>query len=266
MTFFNRMKIGIIGIGFVGNAIRVSASDYASVVCIDTNTEKGYSSTYEDLLDCDGVFICVPSPAKQDGSCDSSILESVLKELKDYNGVIISKVTAPPDVYSRLSKEFKNLVYCPEFLTARNAIEDYHNQKWIIVGGSTKAFQHEAARIIRETQPNLNSVSYCSIEEASLIKYIVNSFLATKVVFMNEMMEISTKSGCDWEVIRKCLQLDDRIGPTHTQVPGPDGFKGFGGHCFPKDTTSLVKYAESLNVNLNILKEAVKKNTLLRLT
>lgn len=267
MNFFKSVKIGIIGLGFVGDAIRKNVTSYASVTCIDTDPKKGFQiATYDDILECEGIFVCVPSPAKEDGSCDSSILESVLKNLKDYKGVIISKVTATPDVYSKLADQYPNLVYSPEFLTANNADNDYASETWVIIGGSTKAYQHEAARIIRETKPTLDSVSYCTIQEASMIKYLINSFLATKVVFMNEMASLAGKTGCNWDHMRECISMDKRIGTTHMQVPGPDGFYGFGGHCFPKDTSAILKYAESLDVNLNTLREAVKKNTFLRLT
>jgi UDPglucose 6-dehydrogenase len=266
MNFFSHVRIGIIGLGFVGNAIRDNISSYADLVCIDTDSTKGYIGTYDDLKDCDGVFICVPSPSDDQGNCDTSILESVLRKLEDFKGVIISKVTAPPDAYSKLSKEYDNLVYSPEFLTARNASRDYAQQTWVIIGGGTKAYQHEAARLIKETKSNLETVTYCSIEEASLVKYLINSYLATKVVFMNELAELAQRTHCDWKMIQQCMSLDNRIGPTHTDVPGHDGFKGFGGHCFPKDTSALIQFAENNDVSLNILKEAVRKNLLLRLT
>jgi UDPglucose 6-dehydrogenase len=84
---------------------------------------------------------------------------------------------------------------------------------------------------------------------------------------MNEMAELAKTGGQDWERIRQLIALDGRrIGTSHTQVPGPDGFYGFGGACFPKDTVALLRYAESLDVQTNVLDSAVKKNTVLRLT
>jgi UDPglucose 6-dehydrogenase len=202
-----------------------------------------------------------------DGSCDTSPLESVLENLKDFRGVIISKVTAPPSVYERLQANFTNLVHAPEFLTAANALQDYLSSKHSIIGGENKAYMHEADRIIRLGLKNLETTFFCTIKEASLTKYTINTFLATKVIFMNEMADLAKSIDVDWNKVRQLIALDaGRVGNSHTQVPGPDGEYGFGGACFPKDTAALLRYAESLNVQMNVLDAAVKKNLLLRLT
>jgi nucleotide sugar dehydrogenase len=255
-------KIGFIGLGFVGNAIATFYNRGFDLKLRDP--AKGHNATWEELKECEGIFVSVPSPSLADGSCDSSILEDVLSNLKDYTGVIISKVTATPNIYEKLQKEYLNLVYVPEFLTAANAVEDYSRENWAVIGGCILAYQREAERIIKYVKNDI-SITYCSIGEASLYKYIVNSFLATKVVFMNEMNELAEKNGYDWDRIRGMMFYDKRIGPSHTIVPGPDGQYGFGGMCFPKDTSAILKYAESIGCDLNVLSKAVKKNTLLRL-
>lgn len=259
--------IGIIGVGFVGTAIKENA-EMCRIVALDTDTSKGFTATYDELKECQGIFICVPSPPGKDGSCDTSILESVLNNLKGYTGVIISKVTATPDVYERLQLQFPNLVHVPEFLTAAKATNDYANQRHVIIGGNVIAYLNEAKRIIKYTKSKSDSIDfqYCGIGEAALIKYIANTFLATKVIFMNEMAAIAKSKNYDWLDICAILRRDDRIGDTHLLVPGPDGHHGFGGACFPKDTSALIKYAEKLKINVSVLKAAVKKNTLLRLT
>ena len=261
-------SIGIIGLGFVGNAVRQSYShlDY-TVRCMDTDPSKHASATYEDIKATEAVFICVPSPMNEDGSCNTDILESVLSNLKGYNGVIISKVTAPPDVYQRLQDSYPNLVHSPEFLTATNAVNDYVNGKFCIIGGAVKAYMNEAARIIKLGQTSLEDVVLCTIGEAALAKYTINSFLATKVVFMNEMFKLSQKLNLDWNTVRELIELDKtRIGKSHDRVPGPDGSFGFGGACFPKDTSAILKVAEQYGIDMMVLDSAVKKNTLLRLS
>ena len=262
------MKVGIIGLGFVGNAIRIAFNSpfEGSLVLIDP--AKGYTNTYEDLASCDGIFVCVPSPQGDDGSCDTTILEDVLSKLNavGYNGTVISKCTAPPDVYNRLNNQYPNLVHAPEFLTAANAVEDYARGEFAFIGGNVSAHKYQAERIIRESQRELKSVYYCSIGEAAMAKYAINSFLATKVVFMNELYKVATRSGLDYDKISAMIKVDPRIGNSHLQVPGPDGSFGFGGMCFPKDTAALLKYAEGLGLNMNVIDAAVKKNTLLRLT
>lgn len=262
-------KIGIIGLGFVGGAIKESMSHlWIEPVIIDP--AKGHTGTYNDLKDADGVFICVPTPQDADGTCDTGPLESVLAELKaiNYRGVIISKCTAPPNTYEKLGDEFPNLVHAPEFLTAANAVGDYADGKFAIIGGSVKAYMIEAERIIRLGQQSLNDqIQYCRIGEAALAKYAINTFLATKVIFMNELHGIATASGLDYDKIISMVKMDSRIGRSHMQVPGPDGAFGFGGACFPKDSSALLKYAEQIGaVTPMVLHAAIKKNTLLRLT
>jgi UDPglucose 6-dehydrogenase len=264
-----KTKIVIIGLGFVGSAIYKSLDYMLSRNVLDIiDPSKGHNTPYTDIADYDAAFVCVPSPQSADGTADTSILESVLSNLKQVNfkGVIISKVTAPPNVYARLNDMYPNLVHAPEFLTAANAEQDYRNGRFAIIGGSILAYRNEAERIIRMSQEGLNSVLHCTIQEAALAKYSINSFLAAKVIFMNEIAGLAGKLDCDWEVIRKAVTLDNRIGATHMQVPGPDGQYGFGGMCFPKDTSALLKCAEESGTDLSVLDAAVKKNLFLRLT
>ena len=261
---FMSLKIGIVGLGFVGEAIRNAYDNlFTTIIAIDVDPIKN-TGTYADLQDCDAVFVCVPSPSKETGECDTSILNAVLYMLRDYKNVIISKTTAPPAFYERMQLVYPNLVHIPEFLTAANATEDYLKEINAIIGGKIAAYRNEAERIIKLAQP-ITMVEHCSIGEAAFVKYTINSYLATKVVFMNEMSELAIAHGYEWDKIRMYLAEDNRIGLSHMQVPGPDGYYGFGGGCFPKDTTAWVKYAGKLGVSLNVLKSAIKKNVLLRL-
>lgn len=261
---FDMPKIGIVGLGYVGTAIYEAYQDRQfSLVVVDVDPNI-VSATYQDLQDCEAVFVCVPSPSKENGECDTSILNSVLYLLKDYKNVIISKTTAPPQFYERMQYVYPNLIHVPEFLTAKDSRRDFLNTQHIIIGGSVKAYQNEAERILRAVQP-LKTAIHCSIGEAALTKYIINSYLATKVVFMNEMQELANVHNYDWNKIRKLIDQDARIGNSHTQVPGPDGHYGFGGHCFPKDTNALIKYSSKLGIQLSVLKSAIKKNLLFRL-
>jgi len=261
-------RVGIVGMGFVGSAIAAAMDHgFGGITAIDP--AKGYNNTYKDLLDCDGVFVCVPSPQDADGTCDTSILEDVLANLAKlyYQGVVISKCTAPPDAYEQLNILYPNLVHAPEFLTAANAKADYANGRFAMIGGRVGVYQREAERLIRIGQQSLGeNVVHCTIGEASLAKYAINSFMSTKVVFMNEVYQLAQAMNLNYDNIAGMIRMDHRIGSSHLQVPGPDGNFGFGGACFPKDTSAMLKFAEQHNVALNILDAAVKKNTLLRLT
>jgi nucleotide sugar dehydrogenase len=261
-------KVGIVGAGFVGSAI-ASAMEQGFCELTIVDPAKGYNKTYQDLLDCDGVFVCVPSPQDDDGTCDTSILEDVLVNLSkiNYQGVIISKCTAPPDVYEQLNDLYPNLVHAPEFLTAANAVQDYVNGRFAMIGGRVGIYQREAERLIRIGQGLLGeNVVHCTIGEASLAKYTINCFMSTKVIFMNELYQLAQAMNLNYDKIAAMVKMDRRIGSSHLQVPGPDGAFGFGGACFPKDTSAMLKFAEQYDVALNVLDAAVKKNTLLRLT
>lgn len=264
LNMFGMPKIAVVGAGYVGSAIATCYNERNfNVICIDVDPAKS-TGTYTDIKGCEAVFVCVPSPNKENGECDTSILNAVLYLLRDFKNVIISKTTAPPIFYERMQTVYPNLVHVPEFLTAANPVHDFFNQDTAIIGGQVLAYQREAERILRGVQ-QLSNIRYTSIGEAALSKYIINSFLATKVVFMNEMEELARAHGYEWRDVVQSVMVEKRIGSSHLQVPGPDGQYGFGGMCFPKDTNALVKYASKLGVQLNVLKSAIKKNTLFRL-
>jgi UDPglucose 6-dehydrogenase len=261
-----KTQIAVIGLGFVGGAVFETLKELGDKIdLVGIDPAKGFSTKFRDIKNFDGVFVCVPSPSKEDGSCDTSILESVLNDLHraEFEGVIISKVTAPPDAYQQLQEKYSNLVHAPEFLTAANALEDYRRGQFAIVGGEEK-YRIQAEELIRLSQRQLKSVAHCSITEASLTKYGINSFLATKVIFMNELAALTEKAGGHWPTVAGLLKLDNRLASSHMQVPGPDGHYGFGGHCFPKDTDALLRYAESMRQELSVLGSAVKKNKSIR--
>jgi UDPglucose 6-dehydrogenase len=265
---FPEVKIGIIGLGYVGSAILNSISDRFGMEIVIIDPDKGHTSTYNDLAGAEAVFVCVPTPRSDSGNCDTSILEDVLARLHNirYTGVIISKCTAPPNVYQKLNEQYPNLVHVPEFLTAADAMRDYLNGSFGIIGGSIKAYMNEAERFTKISQQNLKTIVHCDIGEAALAKYAINSFLATKVVFMNELHKVAEAAGLDYNVIATMIKLDLRIGDSHMRVPGPDGTFGFGGHCLPKDTEALLSLSKDLGVTMQVLETALKKNLLLRLS
>jgi len=184
-------------------------------------------------------------------------------ELKDYPGVIISKVTAPPDIYIKLQAEYPNLVHAPEFLRAVSANQDYLDGTVAIIGGDSDV-SVRAAAIIVLAQKKVTQFKYLPIGEASLVKYIENCFLATKVVFMNEIQQLAEKTGLDYNSIKESIQLDPRMGTSHFDVPGADGTFGFSGYCFPKDTSALLKYAKDKQLELTVLAQAVSTNNIVR--
>jgi len=256
------MKIGIIGLGFVGGAIN-HAYQLQNITIVAHDPAKNIEADKTELFSCDGIFVCVPSPSLDDGACDTSILESVLENLKDYKGVIISKVTCPATVYAALQRKYSNLVHAPEFLVAATAKEDYVLGEFSIIGGKID-YCEKAFLIIEKGQTKLNKKLFCTIEEASMIKYTINSFLATKVIFMNQIKDLCTSINADYANVVKGIKFDPRLGTSHFDVPGPDGKYGFGGACFPKDTKALSYMASKLEKPFALLDKAIDINNKIR--
>ena len=248
------MKIGIIGFGFVGEAIHWAHRNDERVVR-DPKFED--SASYDQFLDCDGIFICVPTPSLADGHCDSSILENVLKELYDA-GVsekipLICKSTATPSIYEKLLKAYPSVIHCPEFLTAENATADYQNSNYFVIGGNGELCA-TARDIIRSGVPIVQSKFLITdIKSASLYKYMMNTYLATKVTFMNEFYKLAKAEGISFESLKDLTIFEHRIGHTHLNVPGNDGRFGWAGMCFPKDIAAIQMEAIDLGIDLELL-------------
>jgi len=240
------MKIGIVGFGFVGSAVAESHKKHTLIIRDPKLKENSASLT--DIKECDAIYVCVPTPVSKNGRCDDSHIKSVLEELSDYNGIIICKSTVPPSVYKNLNSIHPNIVHSPEFLTAANAVNDYINAQWILIGGAPH-WTAQAIKIIKSSNISAKEFLETDIETAAFFKYLANSFLATKVTFMNDMWQLASQLGIDWESIKDISVKDSRLGNSHWDVPGPDGKFGYGGACFPKDVAAII--AEALDYNLN---------------
>ena len=262
------MKLGIIGKGFVGSAVANGFDKDVEQFIVDP---KHNNNTIEELVEFNPsvTFICVPTPVAEDGSCDTNIVKDVLIELsmRDYKGVVVVKSTIIPDYLHEFKREFDlKIVYNPEFLTEANANEDFKNPPFQVFGGKWKDCEVVEKAYLRHSSVRIVPTFKVDLTTASLLKYTINSWLATKVVFFNELYKLhqSGSSAVGWEQFTDMLSRDERIGGSHMKVPGPDGDFGFGGHCFPKDTQALLKYAESKNIKLSVLKKATDTNSKLR--
>lgn len=250
------MKIGIIGYGYVGSAVAASYSDTLHDLIIrDPKIED--SASLDEFVNCDAIFVCVPSPSLESGHCDTSILEQTLKELLfvliNKPIPIICKTTAPPSVYERLQKQYPNIVHCPEFLTARDNIRDYLNSKFFVVGGERVWAQKAVDVIHLGVMLVHDKLMITDIKTAAMYKYMMNSYLATKVTFMNDFAKLAEAEGVEWSKLTGLALWDDRIGHTHMEVPGPDGKFGWGGGCFPKDIAAIIEEGHDLGVTMELL-------------
>ena len=276
------MQIGIVGQGFVGSAIREGLKKYYPVIGYDLDPGRCYalpSSHDEGLQDIvrysDIVFVCVPTPMRKDGSCDTRILENAIEDfVTEFNEqllpesdpttpIVVIKSTVPPGTTQRIADKYgENLRLCfsPEFLTEANSIEDFKNQSRIIIGGDGA---REVKRMFRKAFPKIPIVITKS-ETAEMVKYFINCFLATKVTFANQMYEICQAADIDYDKVCEYALHDTRIGKSHLAVPGPDGDFGFGGHCFPKDLAAMSFFGENFHAETGLLKEIEALNNYYR--
>ncbi len=255
------MSIGIVGQGFVGNAIYQKFKNFYDIATYDLDESKS-NSTEETTMTRDIVFVCLPTPMSEDGDCHTGIVEDAIKKVDLYGKckIAVIKSTVPPGTADRLNSMYKDMyvAFNPEFLTERNAVEDFNNQNRIILGGPRPATS-KLKQVYSKVFPKAHIVKTGSTH-AEMVKYFTNCFLANKVSFANEMYQLCDSLGLDYDKVVEYATLDSRLGNSHWAVPGPDGSFGYGGHCFPKDLSALIKLCERLDVDPTILKATEKKN------
>ena len=263
------MKIGIIGQGFVGTAVREGLKSFFDIETFDIAKDCTCDSMESLLLKTNTIFVCLPTPMDRYGKCHTGIVEGVLKEINETSTrkkTLIVKSTIPPGTTANWNEKFKNIdiVFNPEFLTEANAINDFKNQTRIIIGGPKNAASR-VRRIFVKAFPKVKIIKTGSTY-AEMVKYVTNCFLAMKVSFANEMYEICEYKNIDYDKVIEYAMHDDRLGYSHWSVPGPDGDFGYGGHCFPKDVRALINVAMELESDVNpiMLQATDKKNNEVR--
>src|SRR5512136_965826 len=225
-----------------------------------TSIEEGVKSSLV-------IFIAVGTPSGDDGSADLKYVEEVAKEIArtmDGYKVVVIKSTVPVGTCRRVKQVIKDhqtkpapfdIVSNPEFQREGSAIEDFMRPDRVTIGAESE----QAAAIMKDIYSALYLIEtpfiITSLETAEMIKYASNSFLATKISFVNEIANLCEKVGADVSVVARAMGLDDRIGPKFLR-PGA----GFGGSCFPKDTKALVKTAENVGYDATIVKAVIDVN------
>ena len=243
---------GIIGCGYVGGAMR----EVMGGIAYDIDPERSDTGSVAEMLAMvDAVFISVPTPMDDDGSCDTSMVEEAVGWVRAFDDQmpIAVRSTVPPGTCQRLG-----VVFNPEFLDQRNAVQDFRNSQRIILGGDYGTFtaiyrQHFKCPILG-----------MSATEAELVKYGANIAGATRVAWANELWQVATALGADYGVVADVLSQDKRLGYCHWRVPGPDGLLGFGGACFPKDISAWMALCRSMGIDPKVSKGAWDKSCELR--
>ena len=259
------MNIGIIGLGYVGTALKEGFKDKHNIETYDLRVELSTCSSIDDLVSkTDLIFICVPTPMNEDGSSNLNIVYDVVEKISNSNTInnpiLIIKSTISPGTTEMLNNKYEKLqiVFNPEFLTEANFVEDFKNQNRIILGGprdATTILKQFYITVFPKTPIIKTGSTY-----AEMVKYLANTFLATKVSFANEMKMICDKLDIDYDKVIEYAIYDQRLGDSHWSVPGPDGKYGFGGSCFPKDINAIIHKAKELGVDIKTIKSAWETN------
>lgn len=266
--------IGLIGCGVVGTAVKEGMSHAFDVLCYDINGESNCDSVEEVVQKVDGpIFICVPSPMRSNGDCDTSIVEGVVElineeaNLQDLTTTIAIKSTVVPGTTRALSEKYIhcNICFNPEFLTEANAVEDFKNQDRIIIGGSYDILDSvsQCSQCYQKAYPKI-PIWETSSTVAEMVKYTTNVHLAVKVGLANELSQICERLEIPYNRVIQLATIDKRLGDSHWSVPGPDGKRGFGGTCFPKDLNALINKAIELGIDPSIMTGSWKKNSEVR--
>ncbi len=282
------MEIGIIGYGTVGKAIFNGFRKHVQAHIFDplyaTQPKEPFKSSAEEVWRAsDFTFVAVPTPQKLSGyelggPFNASKLDATIaliaplldekvpgqaeKILVLVSTTLPSKIRTFLETYPRL-----NLVVLPEFLTEKNAEQEFMAPVFRIIGGK---LAH--ARAVNDLFENYSScascdrVGYCDAIAAAFIKYMINSYLTMKVSFLNQFYDLFQLggSGSTWEHVSELFHFDARMGNSHKDIPGHDGDRGWGGKCLPKDVNAIMRDATEQGCSLKLLEEAWEYNLSIR--
>ena len=257
-----KIKIGIIGLGIVGSTCKYGFEKLGhEVFCHDIKLK----TQINDVLNTDVVFICVPSPSNSDGSCNISIVEEVVIQLKEikYQGVVAIKSTVKPTTTERLKKETKlKICFVPEFLRERCAISDFtENHDLLAIGTDSE----DVFSLIKECHGHYpQKVEKLTETEAETLKYYSNVYNATKIIFANEMFEICQKIGANYFKIKDAFVKRGTTKDMYLDVN--ENFRGYGGVCLPKDTAALAAFCKELDLDMLLFKTIEDENKKFKVT
>ena len=260
------MLMGIIGNGYVGGAVRAFLeAKQEQVRVFDLDPARSIHSRAE-VAQTDLVFLCVPTPTRE-GRQDLAAVWQSLIALNQLVGSqqrvvpVMIKSTILPGTSRKLQAEFPHLriVFNPEFLTARTAVHDFAHPPAVILGFGQDP-NDLILRLHREWFPWVHTV-VCQWEEAELLKYTCNTFFAVRAGFWNGIYDLCKALGVEYSTLAAgAHKLTSHIQPSYCTVPGPDGQRGFGGACLPKDGWALLGLADTLGVDLSVLRATLEAN------
>jgi len=260
------MKIAIIGIGTVGGAVYNSLL----IKCLNDDEIVAYDKfknigTLDNVLDSDIVFLCLPTLYNHEmSSYDKTAIHEICSALANanYHGLVIVKSTVEPTTCQLLADQYHlSVIHNPEFLTARTAFQDVHEQKHIVIGSTDRISSEQLNTFVKFYQAYYPSaeITMCKSTESESVKIFCNNFYSVKVQFFNELYLLCQKLNIDYAVVKNTMLKNGWINPMHTDVPGPDGQLSYGGMCFPKDTNALLSFMKKIETPHQVLAATVSE-------
>lgn len=258
------MNIGICGFGIVGRAVEYGFKKYCDIKYYDKYQE---SDTLEDVVKfANHVFVCLPTPYK-DNKIDLTIMNENIDEISCYarntDKIITIKSTVVPGTTREYAKKYPDCHFCfnPEFLTEANYLEDFVNADRIIVGADNDKIRVWVMDLYRMHGFSKIPIFDTDLTTAEMVKYMANCFLATKVIFANEMYDLCEKLGIKYEEVKKMVVADKRIHDSHLDITTS---RGFGQKCLPKDLVAMIGRFDELGIDCSLLKAVWQKNLRIR--
>lgn len=257
-------QIGIIGFGIVGQAIEYG---FRGEDIFIYDKFKDYLTLPEVCKKSEFIFVSVPTPILDDESgIDLSIVEEVVgevvREIEGTDKILVIKSTVVPGTTTLFEKKYPKVNFCfnPEFLTEANFLEDFVKADRCVVGSSNDLTSRRVISLYKKHFPQI-PMFQTDTTTAEMVKYMANCYLASKVIFANEMFDICEKLGIKYEEVKKLVVADHRIFDSHLDVTTA---RGFGGKCFPKDLLALRAMAREKGVDTSFLDTVWKKNLNIR--
>lgn len=257
------MKIGIIGMGMVGEAVAFGLKRIGhDVHGFDIDSRKSTHS-FKQTMDSELVFVCVPTPCNKDGVCNTDAVELVLTSIcaASYVGLVVIKSTVPPGTTERLKQSTGLwLAFCPEFLRERARFSDFYEYNELCIAG---VLGDEAACLIKEAHGSLpKHFVVMTPTEAELAKYFVNCFNAYRINFANAFFDVCKQLGADYTKIKDAVT--HRVDTKSSYLDANENFRAFGGACLPKDTQAFASFVSSLGLLTNLFENIVEENARLK--
>lgn len=251
------MKIGIIGFGVVGQAVSNGLQGIGHRL---SHYDLKDNTTIDLVLDTELLFVCVPTNSTAEGRCDTSIVEQIVDELVslNYQGIIAIKSTIAPGTTDRLIKQHPTFNICctPEFLRQRSADSDFSDYHDVLVIGS---YSEEVSNVVISAHGIIPKfVATVTPIEAEVIKYFNNVHNSMEIVFANAMHEMCKLLGANYQNVLSTISKRSNINSSYLRCS--DYYKGFSGHCLPKDTLAWKILAEDLGVNVNLFNSIIEDN------